>query len=275
MPVYSIAKPYTAAAACLSLDLDEAVGTLLPDIPANLASLTVRDLLAHRSGLNDYASWPDYREAVRRRDAPWPASEILSRAEVGEPGVFRYSNIGFLLLRLALEETRHGDFFGVLDELVFSPLGIPARPFAAQEDWRWCDHPAIGQSLRGYHPGWVYTGTFIADPHEAARGLALIMRGLLGNDVATEMRRPLPVDAPASHPMSPGAGYGLGLMTRGNPAAAAGHGGQGPGFNLFAATSADGSRWQGAVEAAEGENVDLIRACIEAVLHDGSRPPGP
>ncbi|GAA1172956.1 hypothetical protein GCM10009584_12430 [Ornithinimicrobium humiphilum] len=267
VPVYSIAKSSTAAAALLSFDPEAPVGTVLPDLPSVLARLTFRDLLSHRSGLEDYAGWPDYGPAVAARETPWPVADVLGRARVGEPGRFVYSNIGYLLVRLALE-TKHGTpFFEVLDDLVLGPLGIQAWPFSEPEDWDHCDHPAIDDSLRRYHLGWVYTGTFAAEPDEAARGIALILQGRLGADVAAAMKRTMPVDVPADDPFAPTAGYGLGLMTHGIPVSAVGHGGGGPGFSLFAAASADGTRWRGEVGATERPDEDLVRRCLEAVAN--------
>jgi D-alanyl-D-alanine carboxypeptidase len=266
VPVYSIAKTYTAAAACLSFDLREQVGQHLHSLPPALASLRIRDLLTHRSGLNDYYGWQDRRTAVRANDDPWPAEAVAARAEVDAPGGFRYSNIGYMLVRLALEEI-HGDtFFGLLDKLVLSPLGVDAAPFATRADWSACTHPAIDDELRKYHPGWVYPGTFAARVHDAARGIALIMRGELGEEHATAMRDTLPVDVP-EHPLSP-AGYGLGLMTGGIPPSLVGHGGQGPGFSLFAGSTANGERWHGAVIPDEGEDLDLIRICVETIASE-------
>ncbi|RKW70856.1 serine hydrolase domain-containing protein [Galactobacter caseinivorans] len=265
VPIYSIAKTFTAVAALRSLDLDLPVGDYVASLRPDLAALTCRDLLTHRSGVSDYAGWADYRAAVKARETPWPAQAILERAEVGSPGSFLYSNIGFLLLRQALEQHHTAQFFDVLQDLVLTPLGMAARAFATPEDWSHCNHPAIDDRLRTYHPGWVYPGTFAADPQEAARGLALVMQGALGEDVAQALRAGRLVGAPASHPMSPAAGYGLGVMTSGHPIDVLGHGGQGPGFTLFAATSADGARWHGEAQGAEGQDTDLIRRCLTAV----------
>ncbi len=266
VPVYSIAKTYTAAAALLTFDPGDAVGAHLTGLSPEVAALTFDDLLAHRSGLHDYFAWTDYREAVDAREDPWADGAVLARAEVGEPGAFRYSNIGYLLIRLALERRHGGTFFEVLDDLVLSPLGIAAQPFATREDWDRCDHPAIDDRLRAYHPGWVYPGTFAADPDEAARGIALLMQGSLGDGIPTRMRTTLPVEGVSDvHPMTPVAGYGRGLMTKGDPVTVVGHGGGGPGFSLFAAASADGSRWKGEAVASDVEDLEVIRRCVEAV----------
>lgn len=270
VPVYSIAKTYSAAAALLSFDQQDPIGRYLNPIFPALGLLTVRDLLMHRSGLNDYGGWDDYRAAVRAHEDPWPIDEILARAELHTPGAFRYSNIGYLLIRRALEHHHGKPYFQVLNDLVLSPLDIDAAPFATRADWSVCTHPSIGDELRRYHPGWVYTGTFAARVGDAARGIALLMSGQLGENLAATMRDTLPVDVPG-HPMAP-AGYGLGLMTSGLPASLVGHGGGGPGFSLFAAATADGQRWHGAVSVGEGEDLQLIRSCIDALSQDTGTP---
>lgn len=273
VPVYSIAKSYTAIAALRSLDIDLPVGHFIADLRADLAALTCRELLTHRSGLNDYSGWADYRAAVEARVTPWPVQDILERAEVGSPGNFRYSNIGYLLVLQALEQTHAASFFDVLQERVFTPLNVAARPFATLADWDSCTHPAAVDHVRTYHPGWVYSGTFAADPQEAARGLALVMQGALGEAIPLVLRESHRVGVPAAHPMSPGAGYGLGVMTSGEPTDVIGHGGQGPGFDLFAATTAAGTRWYGEAQATEREGTedDLIRRCLEAIRRKASR----
>ncbi len=264
VPVYSIAKPYTAIAVLRSLELDAVVGDHVAGLRDDLAALTFRALLTHRSGLDDYGGWPVYRDAVEARLPAWPEERILDRAEVGPPGTFRYSNVGYLLLRRALEEVHGSSFFGVLTDLVLGPLDVAAHPFASPADWQHCHHPGIDERLRAYDPGWVYTGTFAAEPDEAARGLALVMRGALGDEVARALRGTLAVDVPATHPMTP-AGYGFGVMTSGDPVRVIGHGGGGPGFTLFAATDVEGARWRGEVAASGSDDLELVRRCVTAV----------
>ncbi|MFD0556472.1 beta-lactamase [Stackebrandtia endophytica] len=263
VPVYSIAKVYTAAAILSVVDIDDAIGSRLPDLSPEVASLSIRDILSHRSGLNDYFAWPDYRAAVAADEDPWPVSAVVDRAEVSTRNRFGYSNIGYLLLRLTLERVTRKPFFDALDELVLRPLKVTARPFDDRTDWRHCDHPEVTEKLRRYHPGWVYPGTFLARVEDAAAGIGRLMAGGLGTEVPTAMTRAFPVDAPG-HPLSP-SGYGLGLMTRGFPPTVVGHGGGGPGFSLFAATTVDGSRSAGMVTTNEGENLDLIAECVARV----------
>lgn len=235
----------------------------MPGLPTDLRWRTVEALLTHRAGVSDDGAWPDYRADVAARAEPWEVDRVPRRAEVREPGEFRYSNIGYLLVRLALERARGGTYFDVIDDVVLRPLGVAAQPFATRADWRRCTHPAISADLRAYDPAWVYTGTFCADPMEAARALAMMMlRGELGSELAARLRSSSPVDIPATHPMAPPAGYGLGVMTTGTPVAMIGHGGQGPGFTIFAAASVDGGTWCAEFMPEEKNEAPLIERCL-------------
>ncbi|WP_114854563.1 serine hydrolase [Brachybacterium sp. YJGR34] len=265
VPVYSIAKAYTAVAVLRSFDVEGQIGELVPDLPEALRSVAVRALLNHTSGLNDYFGWADYRAAVDAHEDAWEIDRVLDGAVVDRAGRFRYSNIGFALLRLALEREESADFFTAISRRVLEPLGVEAFPFASRGDWIACTHQSIGDDLRAYDPGWVFTGTFAVEPDEAARGIAAVMRGELGDDIPRLMMQSVAVGAPDAHPLSPSAGYGLGVMTKGQPVTVLGHGGQGPGFNLFAAVSAGRRRWSGRVAEGQGEELALIQACVDDV----------
>lgn len=277
VPVYSVGKVFTAAAALLRFDREDTIGTHL-SVPRALSGLAIGEILAHRSGLDDYFGWADYREAVHAGADPWPEEEVISRAQLADAGEFRYSNIGYLLIRRALEQA-HGDhFFGMLNSTVLSRLEVEAYPFTDRTDWRRCAQWDLTESTLGYHPGWVYPGTFTARIGDAARGLARIMQGALGpglagtglagtglagTGLADAMRRTRPVNAPGHALAEPG--YGLGLMTSGNPATVVGHGGGGPGFTVFAACTSDGARWHGEAVAAESDDRPLIERCLAAL----------
>jgi D-alanyl-D-alanine carboxypeptidase len=109
----------------------------------------------------------------------------------------------------------------------------------------------------------VFPGTIAARVSETAAGLSRLMAGGLGADLARRMRRSFPVEAP-NHPHA-NPGYGLGLITDGYPPAVVGHGGAGPGFTLYVAASADGSRAHGEAVAAEVDDTPLVQACLAAL----------
>ncbi|MGX1810494.1 serine hydrolase domain-containing protein [Nocardia sp. NPDC055321] len=260
VPVYSVAKIFTAAAALLLFEESDPIGSLTA-VPPRLADITVGDLLTHRSGLGDYGGWPDYADAVAARETPWPAELLLDRVALHAPGSFRYSNIGYYLIRRALENARGGRFFDVIDELVLTPLGIAAFPFADRTDWERCV-PSTVPEIQRYDPGWVYTGTFAATADSAARGLARLMSGELGG-VGVRMARTHPVSAPG-HPWTT-PGYGSGVMTDGRPSAIVGHGGDGPGFTVFVAATADGRHAHGIAVPAEVGSTGLAGECLAAL----------
>lgn len=248
VPLYSITKPYLAAAALLSFEPEAPLGSLITGLPAALEPLVLRDVLAHRSGLDDYAAWPEYRAAVEAREGAWPARRVLERLAVSPPSdlhapeAFSYSNAGYLLVRMALEAHHGAGLSEVLTRLVLTPLDLDLGLFLDASDWAAVTDPGVGERLRAYDPGWVYHGSLIGDPQEAARGIALILGGALADRLPRLMLEALPVDAPG-HPLQP-ARYGLGLMVGGTPTVA-GHGGGGPGFELFAASTPGGERWAG------------------------------
>lgn len=138
----------------------------------------------------------------------------MDRVRLQAPGVFRYSNVGYLLVRGALTAHHDAPLFSILDHLVFRPLAIEAFPFAVLEDWDRCTLP-VAPDLRTYDPGWVYPGTIAARASQMSAGLSRLMAGDLGAQVADQMRRAQPVEAPEY--ALPDLGYGLGLMTSGRP----------------------------------------------------------
>src|ERR1700712_5627581 len=93
LPWWSFGKTVLAAAA---FKLAEQ-GRLHLDTPLDGKPFTLRQLLAHTSGLREYGPLPAYQAAVTRGDVAWPADELLARADANNllfaPGTgWRYSN---------------------------------------------------------------------------------------------------------------------------------------------------------------------------------------
>lgn len=219
-PIYSITKT-AVAAAVLSLVHDGAV---------ELAA--VQRLLDHTSGVRDYASLPEYHEAVRTRPGTaWEDDEFLARTASAGP-TFRpgegwaYSNTGYLLLRRLLDE--HGGL------AVFLPrLGLEGATVADRIHDLGAAVPApSAQLLEGvddvrsvYDPCWVGHRTLVA----RAEDLVGFWRNL-----RAEMLHPatfVPVGADALGFVRPC--YGLGVMADPENAlgTVVGHGGGGPGYS--------------------------------------------
>ena len=72
MRVASVAKAFSGATALSLVDqgvlsLDDTIGERLPELPAEWADVTLRQLLNHTSGMPDFLRSPSFAEAARRR----------------------------------------------------------------------------------------------------------------------------------------------------------------------------------------------------------------
>ena len=239
IPAYSIAKPFTVAGLlAAAVALDGSIGDYV-DCPSPIRPLRIIDIMRHRSGLPDYGAWTDYRAAVANREDAWPDDALLARAAalLQEPGEFRYSNIGYMLLRQALQRlTSTTDLFSALHATIFPALEMhDVAPLRTRTDWENSVESVVADVAQ-YDPGWVYTGTFLATPDALEIGLRKLLQGRLFDP--EPMLQTIAVDAPGHVLQEPG--YALGLMTSGMPPRIVGHGGGGPGFTLAALAKIDG-----------------------------------
>lgn len=244
IPVYSISKPFLAQAVLeLAVPLHRHIGAFLPHLQPVYAQRTLASLLNHTSGLADYTQIPDYRAAVQAGESAWSRERLLQHCEGLRHDLsgFNYSNIGYLLLRMLLESQTGLEYFEALTKLVFTPLSI--RGF---QEWQ-----AALNIVPGYDPGWVYSGTFLADTSTIGDAVARLGRyraatqGLSAGLVSVD-HRDTGFDSP---------GYNFGFMTDGGSASQSptliGHGGSGPGWRLIAL--ADTNTWLAACEYSDGE----------------------
>jgi len=122
----SAAKPMTALAAKLTLDIDAPLTTTLPALklptPLDPARMSVRDLLTHRLGFdNDPVIW---RTSY---SGDWTDAQLFSLLEhdsVVTPRVFRYDNLGYILTTYAIERAAGEPWPKVLRGRVLDPLGM-------------------------------------------------------------------------------------------------------------------------------------------------------
>lgn len=130
--IASHSKMFTALAVMRLVDqgrlrLDDTLGERVAELAGSpVADRTLRDLLSHSAGLSrdsaDARWW--------RLGAPFPDRARLleiarTTAAVTDPGVhLQYSNIGYGLLGLVIEEATGADFAAAVTELVLDPVGI-------------------------------------------------------------------------------------------------------------------------------------------------------
>jgi D-alanyl-D-alanine carboxypeptidase len=251
--VYSVTKPLLAIAALQlvkqgHLALDTAVQTYLPSLPL-ATPVTVRQLLNHTGGIPDYGSMPAYTAALRATPTlPWTSEEFLARTLthglIFPPGQgWAYSNIGYLIIRLLIEQIFGTSLRAALQRNLFAPLGLQ-RTFVAQtlEDASVLT-PGYSAFLHAggeladirplYHPGWVSHGVVIASATELAHLFdALFAGALLTPEQLAAMLAPTLV--PHTHAWFRQPAYGLGVMLDAQSpyGMTAGHGGGGPGYSV-------------------------------------------
>ncbi len=184
---------------------------------------------------------------VRRTpDEPWSDDEFFERTMrqgmLFAPGEgWSYSNLGYMLVRLAVERATGQSLRDALDDLVFAPLDLRSTRVVATVDE--LAHLAPGYSRQldddggfhlvngRYHPGWVAHGLVASTAADSAGFLACLFgERLLDKSSLERMLAAVPV--PARHPWIREPGYGLGVMVDRNPrnGIVAGHAGGGPGF---------------------------------------------
>lgn len=132
----SLTKQFTAAAILLLiqdennlLNLDDMIRRKwFPKLPAVAENITVRHLLTHTSGLIDYEelidSYPSTNPQLSDRDVA-NLLFMTNRTYFSPPGLrYRYSNSGYALLALIVEQISNQSFATFLRERIFRPLNM-------------------------------------------------------------------------------------------------------------------------------------------------------
>lgn len=130
--IASISKQFTAAAILLlqrdgKLSLDDTVAKYVPGISGG-DTITIRQLLSHTAGLQDY--WPqDY--SFKAMATPVTPQQIVDRWAKKPldfaPGTqWQYSNTGYVVAGMIVEKVSGQPLLDFLQARVFKPLGITA-----------------------------------------------------------------------------------------------------------------------------------------------------
>lgn len=118
----SLTKQFTAAGIMLlvqegMLDLDNRITGYLADVPDTWSGISVRHLLTHTSGLTD-RWWYGTREDRR--------STFDMAPDFGSGERWVYSDLGYVLLGLIIEEVTGETYLDFLTDRIFEPLGMTA-----------------------------------------------------------------------------------------------------------------------------------------------------
>jgi CubicO group peptidase (beta-lactamase class C family) len=148
----SVSKQFTKAAILkLSetgrLSMDDRVGSFFSETPADKRNITIGHLIQMESGLAEYVDLPDEPGDFAPLDRAAARARILSQELQFEPGSQRaYSNSGYTLLALIVEQVTGGPFTQYLRNELLAPAGLARTGFYHEQD-RWAEN----EVARGYN----------------------------------------------------------------------------------------------------------------------------
>jgi CubicO group peptidase (beta-lactamase class C family) len=129
----SMTKVFTAAAIMRlveegRLGLDEPVARVLPRLPANWSAVTIRECLAHTSGLPDV--FTDDINGTTVAGTLQGMFEALRKVPVQVPGERSvYNQTGYVLLGMLIEKTTGMKYEQYMENQFFKPLGLTGLRF--------------------------------------------------------------------------------------------------------------------------------------------------
>ena len=227
----SISKSFTAVlmmrlAEQGVLRLDDPVRTFLPEMdglgnrPADARPVTFRMLASHTAGLDREPEWDVAADGPIEE---WESKVLQSIAHTGfrgpPGGAYAYSNIGVGILGLALSRAAGKPFLELMEEAVFTPLGLGDATFII-------DTPARAARLAvGYERDAAgHVSSAAATREHAGRGYKVPNGGVYATvgDLATFAAAVMGTAAPGFlsdsgrstllSPQEPADSYGLGFM---------------------------------------------------------------
>jgi D-alanyl-D-alanine carboxypeptidase len=135
------------------LNIDDKISKYLQgnniDKIKNADKATIRQLMQHSSGINNYIQDLKFQTAsINNLIKEWTADELLRysyhKAPYFSPDEdVRYSNSGYILLGLLIEKIEGKQLYKVFDEKIINPLGLTNTLFAGK-------NPVPNNIVRGY-----------------------------------------------------------------------------------------------------------------------------
>jgi D-alanyl-D-alanine carboxypeptidase len=130
----SVTKQFTAAAVMMlveegKLGLDEPIRKYLVGVPDAWSAVTLRHLLTHSSGIQNYLGVPGLPDIAHAASSHDEMNRIFfERLQLEfQPGeTWSYSNSGYLLLGSIIEKASGKSYWEFLEERIFKPLGMNA-----------------------------------------------------------------------------------------------------------------------------------------------------
>ena len=174
LPIASVTKQFTAAAILQlrdqgKLSLDDDITKWLPDFDTRGNTVTLRHLLGHTSGIVDLTEMPELRDMRLMRNTTATRDDVynvISRYPFQFPtGTMEiYSNSGFWLLGLIIENASGMTYVDYIEKKIFEPLGMTRSMYCNNSEN--VPRRAYGYGMRNgitrRAPEIVHTGTYAA-----------------------------------------------------------------------------------------------------------------
>lgn len=243
----SMSKMFTAVAVLQlmeqgKLSLDDSIVELLPGYPntAVAGAVTIHHLLTHTSGLGDTFTAKFAENPNKYRSNADFLPLFVDDPLLFDPGEsFSYSNAGYVVLGLIIEEVSGRDYYDYVRDNIFTPAGmVDTDSYALDED---VANLAMGYTTRDIDGG--ETGVLAANaPLMPGRGFAAgggystvadlfrFRNRLLGHRLLTAESTDLLFEEQVE--LGPGFEYGYGFMIRDGDGSV-GHTGGAPGICSF------------------------------------------
>ncbi len=162
--IASVTKTFTATLVMQevqrgAIDLDAPITKYVPEFRADTGGrVTIRQMLAHTSGIPNYSSDPKWRERLHEA---MPREQFLKSFCFGdltfEPGTkWAYSNCAYTLLAIAVERTSGKSYEQLLTERILKPLGMAETGV---------DKNSLVLPMRGYGYRRTLARTYEPAPH--------------------------------------------------------------------------------------------------------------
>jgi CubicO group peptidase (beta-lactamase class C family) len=130
----STSKPFTAMAICLLkdrglLNFDDYVQQYIPEFP--YATITIRNLLSHRSGLPDYLHFASGYRLPENAHTLMSNGELMEMLRTKQPKLnfvpntrFTYCNTNYAVLSYLVSKITNMQFSQFMKYMIFEPLGM-------------------------------------------------------------------------------------------------------------------------------------------------------
>ncbi|WP_182466831.1 serine hydrolase domain-containing protein [Sphingomonas gilva] len=243
----SITKQFTAAVilqlvAERRISLDDPISRFFPDYPQPGARATVRQLLNHVSGIQDYSKIPGWmggEQSLRPNTTADLVAVIRSRPSPSAPGQrWEYNNGGYTMLGAIIEQVSGKPWHQAVTERIAQPLGLATIAYAGKVEGDPATARGYGEEggrqrpARGVHISVAHAaGGLVGSVSDMARWAQALHHGrVVSPELYREMIRPARLANGSTEPY----GFGLRLrQIRGRPVLV--HGGAGRGLDTDSA----------------------------------------